>query len=120
MSSDYSYGRRKELQVGEVLELQGFDVARFQGSRGPVDLIAKKGRLRLAIQVKATRDDTISSDRLNRTDESRLTQSAAGTKAKPVLALVSRDYFELFSVPGGETIAKGKLKPLRRDYPEHT
>jgi Holliday junction resolvase len=120
MSSDYNYGRRKELQVGEFLVRRGFKVERFRGSRGPVDLIAKKGGLQLAIQVKATRDDIISAERLKRTDETRLIRSAAGRKAKPVLALVSRNYFELFSVPNAEPIAKGELKPLRRDYREHT
>jgi Holliday junction resolvase len=118
MSSHYRYGRRKELQVGEFLERRGFSPARAQGSRGPVDLMAEKGRLRLAIQVKATRADTTSYTRLGPADETRLKRSAAARRAEPALALVCRDYLWLVSVRDERLIMEGDLKPLRRDYPE--
>ncbi len=91
MSSHYGYGKRKELQLGEFLERRGFDWERAQGSRGPVDLIAKRGALRLAIQVKATRSDFTNYTRLSPQDETRLIRSAARHRARPTLALVSRN-----------------------------
>jgi Holliday junction resolvase len=42
MASDYAYGERKELQVGEFLERRGYDWGRAAGSHGAVDLVAKK------------------------------------------------------------------------------
>ncbi|SRR6266571_2104654 len=59
MASNYGYGRRKELQVGEFLERNGFEWGRAPGSRGPVDFVAKKGRRPVAVQVKSTRKDCI-------------------------------------------------------------
>jgi hypothetical protein len=81
-------------------------------------LIAEKGRLRLAIQVKATRADTTSYTRLGVGDETRLKRSEAARRAEPALALVSRNYLWLVSVRDGSPITEGELKPLRRDYPE--
>jgi Holliday junction resolvase len=120
MSSHYKYGRRKELQLGEFLQRRGFYCERARGSRGPVDLIAARGRLRLAVQVKATRSDSISYTRLGPADETRLLRSAAARRARPALALVSRNYVWLLSVPGENVIAKGELKPLRYEYPGQT
>ena len=117
MSSHYGYGKRKELQLGEFLERRGFDCQRAQGSRGPVDLIAKRGALRLAIQVKATHSDFTNYTRLSPRDETRLIHSAAARRARPTLALVSRNYVWLLSVPGEDLIGKGELKPLHYEYP---
>src|SRR5437899_2888611 len=72
MSSHYAYGKRKELQLAEFLQRRGFNWERNPASRGPVDLIAVKGRLRLAIQVKATRSNSTSYTRLSRQEETRL------------------------------------------------
>ncbi len=120
MSSHYGYGRRKELQLGEFLERRSFDWGRARGSRGPVDLIAARGRLRLAIQVKATRRDFTSYTRLSPRDETRLLRSAAARRARPTLALVSGNYVWLVSVPDENLIAKGELRRLRHEYPEET
>ncbi len=106
--------------MGEFLERRGFHCARSRGSRGPVDLVACRGALRLAIQVKATRKDFTDYTRLKHQDEARLVRSAAARRARPVLALVSRNYVWLLSVPGEELIGKGELKPLRYEYPTHT
>ena len=120
MSSHYSYGRRKELQVAEFLERRGFACGRALGSRGPVDLVAEKSTLRLAIQVKATRDDFTSYTRLRPGDETSLRRSAAPRRARPVLALVSRNYVWLISVPDQDLMVQGELKPLRYEYPGHS
>jgi len=120
MSSHYGYGKRKELQVAEFLERRGFECGRAQGSRGPVDVIAERGRLRLAIQVKATRSDVTSYTRLSCRDETRLIRSAAARSASPALALVSRNHVWLVSVPGEELIVEGELKVLRYEYPGQT
>jgi hypothetical protein len=84
-----------------------------------VDLIAERARLRLAIQVKATRSDFTSYTRLSPRDETRLIRSAAARRARPALALVSGNYVWLVSVPDEEPIVKGELKPLRYEYPGH-
>lgn len=120
MSSHYGYGRRKELQLAEFLERRGFKWERARGSRGPVDVIARRGTLRLAIQVKATRSDLTSYTRLSSPDETRLIRWAAKWKARPALALVSRNYLWLLSGPGENLIAKGELKPLHYEYPAET
>ena len=120
MSSNYSYGRRKELQVGEFLRRRGFECRRARGSRGPVDLVAQRGRLKLAIQVKATRGDSTTYTRLGPRDEARLLRAATARRARSALALVSRNYVWLVSVPDDKVIVEGDLKPLRYDYPEHT
>src|SRR5258708_14697219 len=118
MSSHYGYGKRKELQMGEVLERRGFKWGRAASSQGPIDLIAARGRLRLAIQVKATRSEFTSYIRLSPRDEIRLIRSAAGRKASPTLALVSRNYFWLISVPDEILIEEGTLTTLRYLYPD--
>jgi len=120
MSSHYGYGKRKELQVAEFLERRGFSWERAQGSRGPVDLIAKRGKLRLAIQVKATRTDSTSYTRLNSHEESRLLRSAAAQRARATLALVSRNYLWLVSVPHDTVIVEGELNPLQYEYQDES
>ena len=81
MASDYGYGKRKELQVGEFLQRRGFAWGRASGSRGVVDLIAKKGHQNLAIQVKSTRDLSISYTRLTPSEEANLLAFTDGTRA---------------------------------------
>jgi len=120
MSSHYRYGRHKELQVAEFLGRRGLHWGRAQGSRGPVDLVAERGALRLAIQVKATRSDFTSYMRLRRRDETGLIRSAAARKARPALALVSRNYVWLVSVPDGNLTERGELRPVQYEYPEET
>jgi Holliday junction resolvase len=70
--SQYGYGRRKELQVGEFLERRGFHWRRAPGSRGSIDLLAENGEIRCGIQIKATRKDLISYARLTIDSERRL------------------------------------------------
>lgn len=120
MASDYQYGKRKELQVAEFLERRGYDWGRAAGSRGAVDLIAKKGRQSLAIQVKATRNDSISYTRLTPDEEAKLLDYTDGNTATPVLALVTRNYVWFLSVPDGEELLKGSLKPLKYQYPDES
>lgn len=120
MSSHYGYARRKELQVGEFLERRGFCWERSPGSRRPVDLIVVRSRVRLAVQVKATRSELTSYTRLSPRDETRLVRSAAARKARPALALVSCNYVWLLSVPDEDLIEQGELRPLGYDYPEDT
>jgi Holliday junction resolvase len=116
MVTAYTYGRRKELQLAEALERRGFSWERAKGSRGPVDLVANKGRLNLAIQVKSTRSDVISYTRLRIRHEENLLSVIAGTRATPVLALISRNYFWLLRIPDGMELLKGRLVPLRYRY----
>jgi len=116
MANDYKYGRRKEFQVGEFLERRGFAWGCAVGSRGPADLVAQKGRQHLAIQVKATRDLSISYTRLTPREETNLLNYTDGNKATPVLALVSRNYVWLLRLPDGEELLKGNLKPLKYEY----
>jgi Holliday junction resolvase len=120
MPSEYAYGRRKELQVGEFLRRRRFECRRARGSRGPIDLVARRGGHRLAIQVKSTRLGCVTYTRLGPSGETRLIRAAVARRAKPALALVSRNYVWLVSVPGDEVILEGELKPLQYEYPEHT
>ncbi len=114
--SEYYYGRRKEFQVGEFLERRGFAWNRAAGSKGTIDLIAEKGSRKLAIQVKATRKDYTSYTKLTIDGEEQLIKAAKRIRTKPVLALISKNYLWLVSVPDDKLILKGKLKPLRYDY----
>lgn len=120
MPSEYVYGRRKELQVAEFLQRRGFECERALGSRGPIDLIAERRGLRFAIQVKATRRDSTSYTRLEPRDEIRLKRAAAAQRARPALALVSRNHVWLVSVPEDDIILEGDLKALQYEYPRHT
>ena len=117
MASDYKYGRRKEHQVGEFLERRGFSWGCAPGSRGVVDLFAKRGRQSLAIQVKATRDLSISYTRLTLDEQAKLLDYSEGSRALPTLALVSRNYVWFLSVPDGQELLKGSLRPLKYQYP---
>jgi Holliday junction resolvase len=120
MSSDYAYGKRKELQVAEFLQRRGFDWGRAAGSRGCVDLLAQKGREYLAIQVKSTRSLSISTTRLTLDEEASLIAYTDGSAAIPTLALVSRNYVWFLSVPDSEVFLEGNLKPLKYVYPDET
>lgn len=114
MVPEYRYGRRKELQVGEHLERNGWRWGVSRGSRGPVDLVAERGDHRIAVQVKATRAQSISSARLSDTDARRLERSAARLGATPVAAFVAQNDVWFESVPEGKALAEGRLKPLSR------
>ena len=115
MASNYGYGRRKELQVGELLERRGFLWSRAQGSRGPVDLVAKKGRRTIAIQVKSTREDCVDyCAQITQRQEISLVRSSAARRASAVVALVSRNTVTFVS--GRRVIGEGRLRPLRYDY----
>lgn len=116
--SQYGYGRRKELQVGEFLERRGFHWRRTPGSRGSIDLLAENGEIRCGIQVKATRKDLISYTRLTIDSERRLLREAGKLGVEPLLALVSRNYVGFFVVPSGKLLLKGKLKSLHYEYDE--
>ncbi len=87
---EYRYGRRKELQVGEFLERRGWAWAVSRGSRGPVDLLAERGRTRIAIQVKATSSDAISYNRLSLEPERKLQCLASRAGFEPVGVLQVR------------------------------
>jgi|SRR5271157_546403 len=116
MASNYEYGRRKELQVGELLERRGFSWGRAQGSRGPVDLVAKKGRRKVAIQVKSTRREYVDyCAQISQRQETSLVRSSSARRASPVVALVSRNTVTFVS--GRAVVGGGRLKPLRYDYP---
>jgi Holliday junction resolvase len=117
MASDYEYGRRKEHQLGEFLERRGWSWGCAPASRGVVDVFARRGRQSLAIQVKATRDLSISYTRLTLDEEAKLLKYAEGSRALPSVALVSRNYVWLLSVPDGQELLKGSLKPLKYQYP---
>ncbi len=116
MPTPYHYGRRKELQIGEFLERRGFFWDRSPGSRGPGDILAKRNNNVYLIQVKATRKDDISYTRLTIEEEEKLIKVARRYRAKPLLALVSRNLVGFFRVPEGKSLLKGELRPLKYDY----
>lgn len=119
MANHYLYGKRKELQVCEFLERVFASVCnRARASRGIIDIFARMGSMRIAIQVKATRSLSISSSRLSVNEERRLLAAVRGTKTIPILALVTRNQVYLIRVPDYEVIWDGELRPLRYEYPD--
>ncbi len=90
-------------------------MGRAQGSRGPVDLVAKKGKRKFAVQVKSTRKDGIDyCAQINQQQAISLVRSASARRSSAIVALVSRNTVIFFS--GRQIIGEGRLKPLRRDY----
>jgi Holliday junction resolvase len=77
----------------------------------------RRGRQSLAIQVKATRDLSIPYTRLTLDEEAKLLDYAEESTALPALALVTRNYVWFLSVPDGQELLKGSLKPLKYQYP---
>jgi Holliday junction resolvase len=120
MVPPYPYGRRKELQVAEFLGRRGYECGRSQGSRGAMDLIAKRGRRRYAIQVKATRSRSISMSRVSPDEFDALCDVAETYGLTPMVALVSGNYLWLVRASDDETVIEGQLLPLRYVYPHHT
>lgn len=116
MSTQYHYGRRKELQIAEFLERRGFTCYRSPGSRGAGDIAAKRNNKAWLIQVKATRINYTSYTRLTIDEEEKLIKVAKKYNAKPVLALASRNFVWFVSVPDEKSLLKGELRPLRYDY----
>jgi Holliday junction resolvase len=119
MTNPYVYGKRKELQVAECLERDfACSWSRAPASRGAVDIFATMGSIEIAIQVKATRAQSISSSRLSMNEESRLLEAVRGTKTIPILALVTRNQVYLIRVPDYKILWSAKLRPLRYEYPD--
>lgn len=117
--SQYTYGRKKELQVAEFLERRGFKKwLRSSGSKGPMDIVAIKGRTLWGIQVKSTRTDIMPGmDKILDKDLPRLIQQTKKHKLKPMLALVFRNDVRLVDLKSDKIILEGKLKPLQYTYP---
>lgn len=108
------------MQVGEFLERKGYKWLRTAGSKGAVDVIAKKRRKKWAIQVKATRKDYTSYTRLTKKEEQELITMAILLECKPILALTAKNYVWFVTVPEEKLLLKGKLKPLKYKYPSET
>jgi Holliday junction resolvase len=102
--------------VGEFLERRGWRWTLAAGSRGPIDLLARRGQVRVAAQIKATREDRISTRRLRPADEQRLRSAATRETADPILALACRNYVWFISVVTGDLLLEGTLRPPRYDY----
>lgn len=120
MVSQYSYGKKKELQLGEYLIGRGFKCKRFRGSRTGADLICTKAGKKWAIQVKATRKHKLKIfQRFTRDDRKRLKETADAYYARPVFAGITRNYFELRSIYTYKKLMSGTLKPLKGKHPEH-
>lgn len=114
----YKYGRRKELEVGEFLERRDYSWERSQGSKGPIDLIAKKGRRKWGIQVKATRKGYIEYTRLTIDEENKLIEEANYLGVEPILALITRNYVWFITVPDQQLLLEGTLRHLKYIYNE--
>jgi len=114
--SEYKYGRRKELQVSEFLERRGYKWSIAIGSRGPIDIIAKRKGRKWGIQVKATRKDYITYTRLSIDEEHKLMKAAERRKVEPILALVTKNYVWFVTVPNESLMLHGKLKVLQYVY----
>jgi hypothetical protein len=125
--SNKRYGTKKELQVGEFLEFRrGFhDWGRARGSRGPFDLVARRGSEYWLIQVKATRSGGNPQAALRRAiaEAPALRKAAERYRRKysdsfrPVAAVVEGNYVWFFDVDGEpRLIDEGELEELRRKY----
>ncbi|KAF5049750.1 hypothetical protein DSECCO2_436560 [anaerobic digester metagenome] len=58
---NYSRGRKAENKAAKELRKQGYSVKVTKGSRGPADVIARKGNAARRIQVKSIESRTITS-----------------------------------------------------------
>lgn len=116
MLQHYPYGRRREIQVAECLERRGFDRMRSPGSRGPVDLFARRGRPTLAIQVNATRGNSIEYARLSAREESKLLRETRRTGAVHVAAFVVRNEAWFVDVRDGEEFDRVRLRTHKYEY----
>ena len=114
--SEYKYGSRKDFQFCEFLERRSYKWRIAKGSRSPIDVIAKKGRRKWGIQVKATRKNYISYTRLTIDEENKLIRIAKRKKATSILALVTKNYVWFVTVPDEKLMLRGKLKPLQYEY----
>lgn len=122
---DPNYGRKKELQVGEFLERQGFRWGRSPGSRGPFDIVAQKGRQVWGIQVKATRGDLKSAIARAEAEIGSLRRVASSLSrelqcpVKPVIAIVQGNYAWLIDVEEEpRLLEEGWLEELHYGYDE--
>ena len=117
MANHYAYGRGKELQVGEFFERLGYTWRPSYRSQGPFDIRAERGREIVLVQVKATRREWISDDRLTLEEEDRMIAYARRVpNSVPLLALVARNYLWLLAVPGGQLVEEGQLTRLEYEY----
>ena len=83
LGSAYVRGRSAEYWVKGLLEAQGYLVIRSAASHTPIDLLAAKDGVRLAVQVKVKRGFT-------KEERSELIRWAKQFDAKPMLATKKR------------------------------
>jgi Holliday junction resolvase len=102
MGSHFEYGCRKEKQVAARLRNEGYNTKLSPGSRGPSDIMARKGTKKWAIQVKASRDSSPCS--ISGEGERRLKIQAQKLGATPVLACVNRGKVRYYSVRTGQKL----------------
>jgi Holliday junction resolvase len=83
LGTAYLRGRSAEYRVKGLLEEQGYLVIRSAASHTPIDLLAAKDGVRLAVQVKVKGFFT-------REEKERLIRWAKQFEAKPILATKKR------------------------------
>jgi len=91
LGSAYVRGRSAEYWVKGLLEDQGYLVIRSAASHTPIDLLAAKDGVRLAVQVKVK-------SRFTKEEKSELMKWAKHFEAKPILATKNRGRWVLKEV----------------------
>ena len=79
-------GKQGEQKVATALRKQGFKTKLSEGSRGPADVLAKKGQVKVAVQVKTSRGGRPKKPTTQ--EVQRLQRLAAVTGAVPAVARV--------------------------------
>jgi Holliday junction resolvase len=95
--NEFEYGAEMERKVAERLRRKGWKVKMSPASRGPYDLLAKKGRRLWLVQVKATRRPVTFVEKLSTEERDALICVADSRMAVPVLALVAKGWIFFLS-----------------------
>jgi putative endonuclease len=96
-------GRGAERLAGLWLRAKGFGIlaSRFQSPQGEIDLIARRGRLLLFVEVKARSDDAAAAEAVTARQRSRIERAAqAFLQRRPELAACEMRFDAVLIRPG--------------------
>ena len=94
-NNNYAKGRAQEHSVAKLLETKDYKVYISPGSKGSLDLIARKSGKKLGIQVKTTLKPKSG---ILKNDIDRINETCKDIGAEPCFAIVTKDSEKLLSV----------------------
>ncbi|MGB8842956.1 MAG: YraN family protein [Aliidongia sp.] len=96
------HGRRAEFLCGWLLRLKGYRIVarHWKSSSGEIDIIARRGRQLVFIEVKARRDATSAAESLSRKQQARIARAASQFLAsRPALGSLDLRFDIMLVVP---------------------